>query len=59
MGTVWVPIEHLDVVIAIGQLVHRHGHHVVIDLVVAALVQIVSDSGAVGQEVLDSYPIIH
>lgn len=37
---------------------HRHGHHVVVDLIAGAFVQIVADSGAVGQQVLDGYPII-
>jgi hypothetical protein len=39
----WVLVEHLQVVTAVGQLVDRHGHDVVIDLVAGALVQVVTD----------------
>jgi hypothetical protein len=53
-----VPVEHLEVVIAVGQLVHRYGHDIVINLVAVAFVEIVTDAGAVAQEVLDGYPIV-
>jgi hypothetical protein len=54
-----VPVEHPKVGRCGVELVHRHRHHVVLDVADLVLVQVVADPRAVGEQLLHRHPVVH
>jgi hypothetical protein len=52
-----IPIENREVLLRRRELVHRDGHHVVVQVVLDLLVEVVADAGAMREEVLDRHVV--
>jgi len=48
----------LEIILAVGQFVHGHGHDVVGDRVAGILVQVVADPGPVREQVFDRHGVV-
>ena len=54
-----VAVEHGEEVLGGGQLVHGDGQHVVGDVALLVLVEVVADAGPVAEELLDGHAVVH
>ena len=52
------PVEHGEELLGRRELLHRHRHHVVAQLALLVLVEVVADPRPVGQELLDGHPVV-
>ena len=49
----WMPVEHRQVLLGCRKILGRHGEHIVGDVVAGLLVEVVTDTRPVRQQVLD------
>ncbi len=52
-----IAVESGEVLLGCRELVHRHRHDVVVDVVIAVLVEVVADSGSMSEQVLHGHVV--